>query len=135
SVAERRVAHGVEVHQAQHRRGVARDRLPHQLPPLFVGGDEIILGVYVVEQLGDGAHDADVVAVEVRVDHHRRIDPRLSLAPGCYRGLAVQHEHAAQTVQVFSWKARSRQAVSAESSTSRGWNGLTPSISRFSGKP
>ena len=62
-------------------------------------------------------------------------DARLGAPPGVDDGVAVQHEHRAQTVQVLSWNALSRHAVSAASSTSSGWNGLTPSISRFSGKP
>ena len=44
-------------------------------------------------------------------------------------------KHSDQTVQVLIWKAPARQAVSAESSTSSGWNALTPGIRSSSRKP
>src|ERR671914_1352449 len=135
AVAERGVADRLAVHQREHRGRGPRDGLLDELAPLVPGDDEIVLGADVLQQLGDRAHEADVLLVEVGVEHHGRVDPRLGAPPRCYGGLAVQHQHPAQTVQVFSWNAFSRHAVSAESSTSSGWNGLTPSISRFSGNP
>jgi hypothetical protein len=39
------------------------------------------------------------------------------------------------TVQVLSWNAPARHAVRAESSTSSGWNALTPGIKSSSRKP
>src|SRR5215217_5315566 len=103
------------------------------------GVADAVLVADVRELLGDRAHDRDVLLVDRRVVHDRRVDARLRAPPGRDRVLAVHRRHVAararQTVQVFSWKARSRHAVSAASSTSRGWNGLTPSSRKSSGNP
>jgi hypothetical protein len=57
------------------------------------------------------------------------------LLPAADREEPTVWDGLAQTVQVLIWKAPARHAVSAESSTSRGWKGLTPSMRSSSRKP
>jgi hypothetical protein len=66
AMAERGVAHRLEVHQRQHRRRGARDDLRARVAPLVPGRDEVVLGAHVAQLLGDRAHDADVLLVERR---------------------------------------------------------------------
>ena len=94
AVAERGVAHRLLIHEREQRRRGARDRLAHELAPLPPGRDQVVLGAHVAEQLRDRADHADVLLVQLGVDHHRRIDACLSPAPRCDRGTTVQHEHA-----------------------------------------
>src|SRR5262245_4479264 len=131
ALAEGRVADRRGVHHRPHRRGHTPDRLGPELGLLAPDPDEVVLAPHSAELVGHRSHDPDVLLVQGRVDHHGRVDPRLGAAPRRDRGIAL----AAQSVQVLSWNALSRHAVRAASSTSSGWKGLTPSISRSSGKP
>ena len=94
AMAERGVAHGAEVHDREHRRCGARDDLAHDVATLVPGRDEVVLGAHVAQLLGHRADDADVLLVELGVDHHGGIDPRLGAPPVVDCGIAVQHEHA-----------------------------------------
>ena len=117
-----------------HARRVPFDHRRRDVASLGPGRHEVVVRAHVAQLVGDRADDRHVLLVDRGVDHHRRVDPRLG-APPRRDGVLAPHEQAAQTVQVLSWKALSRHAVSAASRTSSGWNGLTPSIRKSSGKP
>src|SRR5829696_3098028 len=107
ALAERGVANRLDVHQRRHRRGEPPYRFSAYRSLRVPRVDELVLGTDVAELVDHRAHYLDVLRVQVGV----------------------------QTVQVLSWKAFSRHAVSAASRTSSGWKGLTPSMARSSGKP
>jgi len=72
AVAERGIAHRIEIHQRQHRRRVASDHLPHDLALLVPGGDEVILGAHGRERVRDGRElvAGDAAVREPEVDGH-----------------------------------------------------------------
>ena len=135
AMAEGRVAHRLEVHEGAHRGRVAGDDRARQLAALLPGGHEVVLGADVGQLVGHRPHHRQVLLVHGRrrpSRSGRRAPRRAATPPRRPRGPPSSGRY---TVQVLSWKARSRHAVSAASSTSRGWKGVTPSMRKSSGKP
>ena len=76
---------------ARHRRRQPLDDLGAEPAPLVPGRDEVVLGVRRRRSSSAIARTTlDVLLVQRRVDHHRRVDRRLGAPPRGDRGVAVR---------------------------------------------
>ena len=135
AMAEGRVAHRLEVHEGPHRGRVARRRRRSRArgAPPRRSRARPRCGRRPARRPPPAPSSGTARTWPRRPSPSGRRAPRRAATPRRRpRGPPASGRY---TVQVLSWKARSRQAVSAASRTSSGWKGVTPSMRKSSGKP